>query len=94
MELAPTQTQNLLNSIHHTGRNICGALSCYLFLLLLLQVDAVAHEEISNVIHNYDICVVKMMRLNADIISRAKQLKLIVQYGVGLEGHSYSFCSY
>ena len=39
-----------------------------------------------DVIGNYDICVVKSMRLNAAVISRANRMKLIMQYGVGLEG--------
>lgn len=37
-------------------------------------------------IKDYDICVVKNLRLNSDLISSAKRMKLIMQYGVGLEG--------
>lgn len=37
-------------------------------------------------IEDYDVCVPKMMRLDAAVIARAKRLKLILQYGVGLEG--------
>ncbi|KAM7509363.1 hypothetical protein LguiA_019816 [Lonicera macranthoides] len=51
-----------------------------------MQVDDVSLENVPDVIGNYDICVVKSMRLNAAVISRANRLKLIMQYGVGLEG--------
>jgi len=43
-------------------------------------------EEIPKAIANYHVCVVKMMKLDSNIISRAVQMKLIMQYGVGLEG--------
>lgn len=39
------------------------------------------------VIGNYDICVVKNMPFKADLISRASRMKLLMQYGVGLEGY-------
>ncbi|KAJ6848378.1 uncharacterized protein M6B38_274015 [Iris pallida] len=51
-----------------------------------IQVDDVAHEEVPNVIGKYDLCVVKACRLDADLIAKAVQMKLIMQYGVGLEG--------
>ncbi|KAL3513514.1 hypothetical protein ACH5RR_026231 [Cinchona calisaya] len=51
-----------------------------------LKVDDVPFDNIDDVIGNYDLCVVKSMRLNAELISRAKRMKLIMQYGVGLEG--------
>uniref|UniRef100_A0A7C8Z3J0 Phosphoglycerate dehydrogenase n=1 Tax=Opuntia streptacantha TaxID=393608 RepID=A0A7C8Z3J0_OPUST len=51
-----------------------------------IQVDDVPLDEVPNVIRNYHMCVPKMMRIDSDIISRAKKLKLILQYGVGLEG--------
>lgn len=38
------------------------------------------------VIGDYDICVVKSFRMNSDVLSRAKRMKLIMQFGVGLEG--------
>ncbi|KAK4751350.1 hypothetical protein SAY87_004832 [Trapa incisa] len=34
----------------------------------------------------YNICVVKNKLFTADILSQAKQMKIIMQYGVGLEG--------
>ncbi|XP_052198030.1 uncharacterized protein LOC127804942 isoform X2 [Diospyros lotus] len=51
-----------------------------------IKVDDVPLEDVPVVIGNYDICIVKSMRLNADVISRANKMKLIMQYGVGLEG--------
>lgn len=50
------------------------------------QVDDVAFDNIPDVIGNYDICIIKNMQLNSDLISRAKRMKLIMQYGVGIEG--------
>ncbi|KAI5668170.1 hypothetical protein M9H77_18023 [Catharanthus roseus] len=55
---------------------------CYPFI----QVDDVPFDDIPSVIGNYDVCVVKSMRLNSELISHAKRMKLIMQYGVGLEG--------
>ncbi|XP_074378856.1 uncharacterized protein LOC141720379 isoform X2 [Apium graveolens] len=52
----------------------------------LIQVDNVPLDGVAHVIANYDMCVVKSMRLNSSIISRATKMKLIIQYGVGLEG--------
>lgn len=40
-----------------------------------------------DVIEKYDICIVKNMKLDFNVLSRAKKMKLIMQYGVGLEGH-------
>ncbi|KAJ6848229.1 uncharacterized protein M6B38_273270 [Iris pallida] len=51
-----------------------------------IQVDDVALEEVPNVIGKYKLCVVKSCRLDADLIARAVQMKLIMQFGVGLEG--------
>lgn len=51
-----------------------------------IKVDVVPYEDVSNVIGNYDICVLKGMRLNSDIIATANNMKLIMQFGVGLEG--------
>lgn len=58
----------------------------YLQSYQFIKVDVVPFEEIPGVIGNYDICVVKSMTLNSDIIARAKKMKLIMQFGVGLEG--------
>lgn len=38
------------------------------------------------VIEKYHVCVVKNMRLDSSVISLAKRMKLIMQFGVGLEG--------
>ncbi|GFS42629.1 D-isomer specific 2-hydroxyacid dehydrogenase family protein [Actinidia rufa] len=51
-----------------------------------IKVDDVPFADVPNVIGNYDMCIVKDMRLNADVISHASRMKLIMQYGVGLEG--------
>ncbi|GAB4844746.1 hypothetical protein Ancab_038136 [Ancistrocladus abbreviatus] len=51
-----------------------------------IQVDVVPLDDVPTVIGNYHLCVVKMMKLDSDVISRAKQMKLIMQFGVGLEG--------
>lgn len=51
-----------------------------------IQVDDLPFATIPDLIGNYDICVVKSMRLNSDVIARATRMKLIMQYGVGLEG--------
>jgi phosphoglycerate dehydrogenase-like enzyme len=55
-----------------------------------LQVDEVGLEQVPDVIHNYHICVVKNRRIDSDIIAKATQMKIIMQYGVGLEGDSNS----
>ncbi|KAL3634716.1 hypothetical protein CASFOL_021770 [Castilleja foliolosa] len=51
-----------------------------------IEVDDVPLDDVPNVIGNYDICVVKSMKLTSDIIARAKKMKLIMQFGVGIEG--------
>lgn len=51
-----------------------------------IQVDDVILSDIPNVIGNYHMCIPRMTRLDSEIISSAKQMKLIVQFGVGLEG--------
>ncbi|XP_071710587.1 uncharacterized protein [Rutidosis leptorrhynchoides] len=50
------------------------------------RVDDLPLDIIPDLIGNYDICVVKTLRLNADLIARATRMKLIMQYGVGIEG--------
>ncbi|XP_059461544.1 uncharacterized protein LOC132190539 [Corylus avellana] len=51
-----------------------------------IQVDAVPFDDVPNSIAKYHVCVVKTMKLDSNIISRATQMNLIMQYGVGLEG--------
>ncbi|CAI9114791.1 OLC1v1015593C1 [Oldenlandia corymbosa var. corymbosa] len=58
-----------------------------------IQVDDVPLVEVPNVIEKYDICVVKNMRLDSELISQAKRMKLIMQFGVGLEGVDVSAAS-
>lgn len=43
------------------------------------------------VIQNYNICIVKTMKFDSNLLSRAEKMKLIMQYGVGLEGTSYVY---
>lgn len=45
-----------------------------------------AYEEVPNKIEKYDLCVVRMMHFDSSVIARAKRLKLLMQFGVGLEG--------
>ncbi|KAE9598376.1 hypothetical protein Lal_00027182 [Lupinus albus] len=51
-----------------------------------IKVDVLPLEDVPKAIANYHVCVVKSMRLDSDIISRAVRMQLIMQYGVGLEG--------
>jgi phosphoglycerate dehydrogenase-like enzyme len=55
-----------------------------------LQVDEMGLEQVPDVIHNYHLCVVKNRRIDTNIIAKATQMKIIMQYGVGLEG-AYKF---
>ncbi|WMV34779.1 hypothetical protein MTR67_028164 [Solanum verrucosum] len=50
------------------------------------MIDDVPLENVSAMIGDYDICVVKNFEMNSDVISRAKNMKLIMQFGVGLDG--------
>jgi hypothetical protein len=54
--------------------------------LFILQVDEVGLEQVPDVIQNYHICIVRNRRIDSDIITRATQMKIIMQNGVGLEG--------
>ncbi|XP_020102114.1 uncharacterized protein LOC109719719 isoform X3 [Ananas comosus] len=58
----------------------------YLQSYPFIQVDTVALDEVPDVIHKYQICVVKSRRLDSELIAKAAQMKLIMQFGVGLEG--------
>ncbi|XP_042504721.1 hydroxypyruvate reductase isoform X2 [Macadamia integrifolia] len=58
----------------------------YLQKYRFIQVDDVPLGDVPDVISNYHICVVKNRRIDSEVISRAKQMKLIMQFGVGLEG--------
>lgn len=51
-----------------------------------IQVDDIPFNDIPNSIVGYHMCIVKNMKLDSNIISRATEMKLIMQYGVGLEG--------
>ncbi|CAN6209840.1 unnamed protein product [Urochloa humidicola] len=58
----------------------------YLQSYPFIEVDEVGLEQVPDVIQNYHICVVKNRRIDSDIIAKATQMKIIMQYGVGLEG--------
>ncbi|XP_039052554.1 hydroxypyruvate reductase-like [Hibiscus syriacus] len=58
----------------------------YLEKYPFIQVDQLPLEQVPDHIGNYDLCVVKTMRFDSNVIARAKQMKLIMQFGVGLEG--------
>ncbi|CAL8107771.1 unnamed protein product [Prunus armeniaca] len=51
-----------------------------------VQVDDVPLDDVPGVIQNYNICIVKTMKFDSNLLSRAEKMKLIMQYGVGLEG--------
>lgn len=51
-----------------------------------VEVDALEHEEVPNKIGRYDLCVVRGMNIDSSVISNGKRLKLLMQFGVGLEG--------
>ncbi|OVA03760.1 D-isomer specific 2-hydroxyacid dehydrogenase [Macleaya cordata] len=85
--------------VENTNSNITRVLFCgpyfpashnytreYLQKYPFVQVDDVPLDDVPDVIANYHICVVKNRRLNSEIIARATQMKLIMQFGVGLEG--------
>jgi phosphoglycerate dehydrogenase-like enzyme len=56
------------------------------FTRKILQVVAISQEEVPDKICNYDLCVLRMKQIDSSVINRAKRLKLLVQFGVGLEG--------
>lgn len=58
----------------------------YLEKYPFIQVDDVPLKQVPDHIGNYDLCVSKNMLFDSNVLSRAKQLKLIMQFGVGLEG--------
>lgn len=58
----------------------------YLQNYSFIQVDAVPFDKVLDVIADYHICVVKDMRLDSNVISHAKNMKLLMQFGVGVEG--------
>ncbi|CAN8239460.1 unnamed protein product [Cochlearia groenlandica] len=51
-----------------------------------IKVDSVHVRDVPEVIKDYHICVVMSMKLDLDVISRARKMKIVMQYGVGLEG--------
>ncbi|XP_052161541.1 uncharacterized protein LOC127778933 isoform X2 [Oryza glaberrima] len=58
----------------------------YLESYPFIQVDEVGLEEVPDVIQNYHLCIVKNRLIDSDIIAKASQMKVIMQYGVGIEG--------
>ncbi|GMY29356.1 hydroxypyruvate reductase isoform X2 [Fagus crenata] len=58
----------------------------YLQKYPFVQVDDVPFDDVPNVIANYHLCVAKDMKLDSNVLSRATQMKVVMQYGVGVEG--------
>lgn len=54
--------------------------------LFNLQVDVVPLKDVPKAIADYHMCIVKNMRLDSSVISQAAKMKLIMQFGMGLEG--------
>ncbi|XP_077231834.1 uncharacterized protein LOC143864855 isoform X2 [Tasmannia lanceolata] len=51
-----------------------------------IQVDNAPLDDVPDVIGKYQICIVKNGCLDSKVIARADHMKLIMQFGVGLEG--------
>ncbi|KAM7266383.1 hypothetical protein ACFE04_004280 [Oxalis oulophora] len=58
----------------------------YLQQYPFIQVDVVPLADVPNVIEKYHLCVVKNMRMDSNVISRANRMNIIMQFGVGIEG--------
>ncbi|KAK1288823.1 hypothetical protein QJS10_CPB19g00078 [Acorus calamus] len=58
----------------------------YLQSYPFIQVDDIPLNDVPDVISKYHICVVKNFRMDSKVISHANQMKLIMQFGVGLDG--------
>lgn len=54
--------------------------------LILFQVMRCPQSEVRNHIHEADVAVPLMCKLDAQLLRTAQRLKLIIQYGVGVEG--------
>eukprot|EP00249_Psilotum_nudum_P003864 c17365_g1_i4 orf=85-1374(+) len=88
-EIVPEAASDNCTRVLFSGVNFPAAFEYtkeYLQPYDFIQVDAVPHEEIPDKIRDYDICVVRLMHFDSELIARAKKLKLLVQFGVGLEG--------
>ncbi|BBN01563.1 hypothetical protein MPTK1_2g08420 [Marchantia polymorpha subsp. ruderalis] len=59
----------------------CAALKSYPHIL----VDCLPLDEIAEKIHEYDMCVCRMGNLDRKTLLKASRLKLITQFGMGLE---------
>ncbi|XP_056846645.1 uncharacterized protein LOC108817353 isoform X2 [Raphanus sativus] len=51
-----------------------------------IQADVAHLRDVPQVIKNYDICVTMLMQMDSYVISRASNMKLLMQFGVGLDG--------
>ncbi|XP_041017295.1 D-3-phosphoglycerate dehydrogenase-like isoform X3 [Juglans microcarpa x Juglans regia] len=58
----------------------------YLRKYPFVQVVEVPIDDVPNSISKYHMCIVKSMKLDSNVISLATEMKLIMQYGVGLDG--------
>ena len=62
-----------------------------MLLFLFIQADVAHFRDVPEVIKNYHICVTLLMQMDSFVISRATNMKLIMQFGVGLDGILPSF---
>ncbi|XP_018443508.2 uncharacterized protein LOC108817353 isoform X1 [Raphanus sativus] len=51
-----------------------------------IQADVAHLRDVPEVIKNYHICVTMLMQMDSYVISRASNMKLLMQFGVGLDG--------
>ncbi|KAB1204760.1 D-3-phosphoglycerate dehydrogenase [Morella rubra] len=58
----------------------------YLKKYPFIQVDDIPLDDVPNSIAKYHMCILKNMKLDSNLIARATKMKLIMQFGVGLEG--------
>ena len=65
---------------------VCTAHHARSFLSFTTQVVCCEREEVPSAIADAHVAVPLMTRIDADVMSRARSLKLILQFGVGLEG--------
>ncbi|GAB2231166.1 hypothetical protein Droror1_Dr00027454 [Drosera rotundifolia] len=51
-----------------------------------IQVDVIPFADVPGVIGNYHLCVSKNLRVDSTLLSNANKMKLVMQFGVGIEG--------
>jgi phosphoglycerate dehydrogenase-like enzyme len=58
-----------------------------------IQVDTCSREEVPSQIVDADMAIPLMTRLDAATIAKGARLRLVLQFGVGLEGVDMQACS-